>query len=307
MAPIFSISHLSDSDTAPETDSDCLSITSDDLDVPDLELRSLSTCSTETLDDEHCRPDAKSLRTALVPAFVDVVPTYDPVDTTPPVIQSLYRLTADVQELSVSVQDYYADLRSVSPLLSPSVAPRAHVDGGSIATTTERLEYLFSYHEFSPEERRRSVRLKVADDTIHTPTGVGFLKIPCHHSSGFMYVKSFYTPEIPATILSPDSVAKSLDCKGYSTFSNLVNHEATMELVDCLRCDSSIVFALQSIRGLLFTDPLIAPTEAERNSSSLPDGDFIPTTLQVAPSASSVALSSRAYECSCHRRFTQVC
>ena len=43
-----------------------------------------------------------------------------------------------------------------------------------------------------------------------------------------------------------------------------------MELIDCMLCDSSVVFELSSIRGLLFTDLLIAPTDQEHAASELP-------------------------------------
>ena len=225
----------------------------------------------------------RSLRTVDVPAFSTVLPTVD-LSSTPTVLQALHKLTSTVRECKIRVIEYYARLRSVSPLLSATCAPRAHVDGGSIATTTDRKEYLFSYHEFSATERERTVRLKVADDTVHVPTGTGFLKIPCHQSPGFLFVKSYYTPQIPATILSPDSVARSLDCNGYTTFSNLVDDTATMQLVDCSSCGGSLDFSLQSIRGLLFTDSLYAPTYPERTSLELPVDAPAMVASQLAPS-----------------------
>ena len=252
------------------------------------EISTTSTCSLSDSDESthsSARRPVESLNPARVPSFDEVVPIYDPTTTTPNIFQALHRLAYDVTVHEIQVVDYYADLRSVSPLLSPVVAPRAHVDGGSIATTTDRLEYLFSYQKYTTDELLSVVRLKVADDTVHTPTGVGYLKVPCHGHSSFMFVKCFYTPQIPATILSPDSVAKSLRCQGYSTFSDLRDGRATMHLIDCSDCNASFNFSLQSIRGLLFTDSLVAPTNDERRSPSLPDAVTIPATTFVAPSA----------------------
>ena len=42
-----------------------------------------------------------------------------------------------------------------------------------------------------------------------------------------------------------------------------------MQLVNCTQCDGSIDFDLQLIRGLLFTESLIAPTDTEHTSPSL--------------------------------------
>ena len=247
-----------------------------------------STCSASDSDDALARP-IDSLRAAEVPSFDEVLPSFDPVamKAVPSVLSALNRVATDVQEMNVRVIDYYAELRSVSPLLSSAVAPRAHVDGGSIATTTDRLDYLFCYHRFNAEELRRAVRLRVADDTIHVPTGVGYLKIPRRRGQGFLYTKSYYTPQIPATILSPDSAAKSLGCTGYSTFSDLVDDTASLQLIDCSQCDCTVDFDLRLIRGLLFTDSLIAPTESKRLSSTLPDDPADIVAASVAPSAAS--------------------
>ena len=81
---------------------------------------------------------AQVLSAAKMPKFDDVVPTFDPVDSTPTVLKALNQMTSDVAELNIRVVDYYANLRAVSPLLSPVVAPRGHVHGGSIATTTDQ-------------------------------------------------------------------------------------------------------------------------------------------------------------------------
>ena len=189
-----------------------------------------STSSSETSSDSESSQRVTNLpATAVVPTLDEVLPFYDPVDTTPAVIRALHQLGSDISELNVRVVDYYQELRSISPELSPAVAPKGHVDGGSIATTTDRKEYLFCYREFTEEEAQSTVRLKVADDTVHVPTGIGYAKMPCQRGTGSLYARCYYTPEIPATIVSPDAIARSLGCNGYSTFSNLINGRATMQ------------------------------------------------------------------------------
>ena len=244
----------------------------------------VTTCTSSGSDsDEDVIPTAASIRSVRFPEFDDVVPNCDPVDNAPRVLHALCDLSRQVLELDVRAVDLYADLRAVSPLLSPVVAPKAHVDGGSIATTTDRLEYLFCYRKFTSDERRTMVRLKVADDTVHVPEGAGYIKVPCRNGPDFLFVRCFYTPQIPATILSPDSVAWSLQCSGCATFSDLVGNSASMQLVDCSDCGTSIEFALQLIRGLLFTDSLIAPTDPERSSETPPTDSSTIVASQIAP------------------------
>ena len=79
--------------------------------------------------------------------------------------------------------------------LSPSMPPRGHIDGGALASTTNRKEYLWSYRQHNDDERSQVTRLKVADDTVHVPTGIGYLKVPCSHSGKHKFVRTFYTPE----------------------------------------------------------------------------------------------------------------
>lgn len=79
-------------------------------------------------------------------------------------------------------------------------------DGGALATTTDRCEYLWSYHAFTEDKLLMVPSLQVADDSAYKPTGVGYLAVPAsggdytHH-----FVRSYYTPEIPATIISPET------------------------------------------------------------------------------------------------------
>ena len=213
----------------------------------------------------------KSARTASlgIPDFVDVAHVES--SPTPSILDALHRSTVEIRSLGMSVEDYYNSLATHSVHLSSALAPRGHVDGGAMATTTNRLEYLWSYHAFSDEDRdTRVTRLKVADDTIHIPTGCGFLKIPCESGPGFMFVEAYFTPEIPATLVSPDAICRRANCWGYSTSTNIANHRAELQI----RCNgNSILFSLREIKGLLFTESLIAPTPPERDATDLPATD----------------------------------
>ena len=235
----------------------------DEQSVPDLEVRSMSTTSTSSSCTHY---DASTLQAAKIPKFVEVVPDVPEVPEVPETIQALHQLQQDIMELDVSLIDYYEDLRINSVLLSPTVPPRGHVDGGALASTTDRREYLWQYRAYSPEERTRVSRLRVADDTVHIPTGEGFLKVPCSNTKGYTFAKSYYTPEIPATILSPNALGVASRCEGYHSYSDLIGDRARLELVNCAGHDKPITFELRRIRGLLFTDSLIAPTPLEHTS-----------------------------------------
>ena len=207
-----------------------------------------------------------SISAARVPEFIDVVTEpYDP-EPAPSVLNALHKFQEDICAHNVSAAEYYTKLSVASVKLSPDMPPCAHVDGGALATTTNRLDYLWAYHKFTELEQRKIPRLKVADDTLHTPTGEGYLKVPCDTSPGFRFIKSYFTPQIPATIMSPNAFGQSLDCKGYHTYSDFVNNIAHLRLVGCSNNSSTISFALHRIRGLLFTDHLLAPTVSERKA-----------------------------------------
>ncbi len=229
---------------------------------------------------------------AIVSDFTKVAQIEAP--SPPSVIEALNRARQDIRVLEISAVDYYKDLEMHSVHLSSKVPPKGHVDGGALATTTNRLEYMWCYRRYNPEERKQVPRLKVADDTVHVPTGVGYLKIPCATSPGYMFIESFYTPEIPATILSPHAMCKRLCCKGYETYSNIVGNSATMRLVDCARCESSVDFKLRLIKGLLYTDSLIIPTAIEHAASALPEDSPCPPRAPVVDHPVSADLDVRA-------------
>ena len=240
---------------------------SDEDSMPDL-LETASQSSSEASSLSDASEYRRLKRSVKVPTFGEVAPITSKVS--PALLSALYRLSDDLAMQKVSVTQYYQDLRVSEVSLHEKLPPRAHVDGGALATTTDAREYLWSYHRYSKDERQHVSRLRVADDTVHIPSGRGYLKVPCRETPGFLFIECYYTPEIPATILSPNALAKSLECSKYCTFSDLINGKATMELGDCSQCRESVHFDLTLVRGLLYTDSLMAPTPSERIAPSLP-------------------------------------
>ena len=253
---------------------------SDEDSMPDLlEARSQSSSEASSLSDAS---EYRRLKQSVkVPTFGEVTPTVS--TASPALLSALYCLSDDLAVRKVSVNEYYQELRVSEVTLHGDLPPRAHVDGGALATTTNACEYIWSYHQYDEEERRRVTRLRVADDTIHIPSGRGYLKVPCNETPGFLFVECYYTPEIPATILSPNALAKSFDCSKYCSFSDLIHGQATLELGDCTRCIDSVHFQLSLIRGLLYTDSLVAPTPCEHTSPSLPESSEPTNCMLPAP------------------------
>ncbi len=68
---------------------------------------------------------------------------------------------------------------------------------------------------------------------------------------------TFYTPSLPATILSPMSIASDLKCLGYSSFANLDGKNCCLTIHG--HDGNKITFPLQLQHGLLFTQQLHRP------------------------------------------------
>ena len=106
-----------------KVDEDFLPLLHEDDDTDSTASCTSSEASHEVGNQPGSPPLSLSLLSAQVPKFADVAQVFDPTVTTPAIISALNQLTLDVHELQVCVIDYYADLRSLSPLLSPAIAP----------------------------------------------------------------------------------------------------------------------------------------------------------------------------------------
>jgi len=204
--------------------------------------------------------------------FISDVPFYD-LDDDDPVIESSIDLihapllsasssmvdpsSRYLYALDIHLQDTHSDHTCFyqTTLLPPSSgAPlHAHMDAGSMASTTDCLAFLWDFQSLDGS----ATTLRVADATPHHPTGIGYLRVPILESPGFTSVRTFYTPSLPATILSPTSIASDLHFLGYSSFANLDGQHC------CLRihgsADAQLTFPLQLQHGLLFTQALHQP------------------------------------------------
>jgi len=143
-----------------------------------------------------------------------------------PAQRALHALNLHLHETQVSQSQYYSKLLVEEPTMQGNTTLHGHMDGGAQASTTDRLDYLFHYRSFSSS----STTLKVADNTPHYPVGMGFLRLPAHTTLGYVMVPTFYTPTLPATILSPSELGDKLRCQLFTCFTSFDNANCSLTL-----------------------------------------------------------------------------
>jgi hypothetical protein len=185
----------------------------------------------------------------------------------------LHALDVHLSVNAISRSEFYLQISAIAPeLLGPNAPLRAHTDGGSMATTTNRRDYLWEYRALSSTEQRPVLR--VADARAHRPVGIGFLRVPTKGSKhGFHPVRCYYTPSLPATILSPSAMAREHHCTGgYTTTLTFDGQDCCVHLI---RPGSNelgdIVIPQVLIHDLLFTLPL-ARNPARTNADVITHG-----------------------------------
>jgi len=175
-----------------------------------------------------------------------------------PAQRALHALDLHLSETKISHSEFYSAQQSVQ-----GTSLRGHMDGGAQASTTDCLDYLFHYRSLPA----KSATLKVADNTPHYPIGSGYLRVAAYTVSGYIMVPTFYTPTLPATIVSPSDLGSKLGCSSFTTFASLSDMECCLTLHHCQRHSQDIRIPLTVVRGLLYTADLQRPTPHEHESS----------------------------------------
>ena len=208
--------------------------------------------------DPKVKPALKSVQ---IPNVDSLVPSRTKSTTIPDTVQALYQRDVDLHTHNQTPQDYYSALQIQQISADSKSDIRAHVDGGAMTSTTHNRSILWNCALFQGEAASSSPRLKVADATIHRPIGEGYLKIPGEIDGTYCWVKCYHTPGIPATIVSPDAIAKATDCTGYTAISDFSGEQSFLGL----NLPGGEIFRVPLIRhrGLLFTMPCIPPAEGE--------------------------------------------
>ena len=162
---------------------------------------------------------------------------------------------------SLCALSYRAPTRSPSPKPPTGRKPLlAHVDGGSQATTTDQKHLIWNLRPLP--ENHKAPKLQVADNTAHYPQGIGYLTIPtqgCHQS---LMVETYYTPTLPATILSPARVGKQKGYSGYSIVASFDNSASALKLHHPTVTVKDLLVPLSNRGGLLYAT-VLPPSDSE--------------------------------------------
>ena len=242
----------------------------DDLDEDDFEefhlhhLSSVSLPSGPLLSSPFYDDAASSFQEEDGPLVPDDSDAYSPLD-------QLRRVCSMIKKSAI---DVYAQNRQDH---AGALDTRAHMDGGASASTTDCFEALWSVR---PLHRR--VRLKVADDTVHSPTHEGYLKIPTL-GGGYVFVHCYYTKQIPATIVSPFNTLRRLRYHGCTTHVTIDGTGCSVRLSHPRQRLDDVVFPCTSVDGLLYSAAFVMPTAFQRESP-LPIAGYVRTVRTLAHS-----------------------
>jgi len=181
-----------------------------------------------------------------------------------PLTHALYGMSPQLRELKVTSRlDVYKLHRENS---LEDLDQRAHIDGGSQATTTNDLSLLWHF-KYSVEPLPP---LAVADAGRHQPVGVGYLRVPVQGGDkGYEMVRCYYTPTLPVTILSPDRMCHQYGCRGHTSITTL-GEKGSLELWHCRRRRENVLLPATVYRGLLYSDMLLLPHTKEERTGPLP-------------------------------------
>ena len=262
---------------------------------------------------DHKRKGARTRhRVNLIVSQVQDLPATTPDDH----LDQLHALDYCLQATKQTRTEFYKDLHD-RDAASQSMVDRAHMDGGAQTNTTPDKSLLHHYQLF--DSSANVPALRVADNTPHYPIGLGYLKIPTRTTDGFTLVVCFHTPTLAATLISPDRIGRNNGCRGYSTlsvFDPTDEQQCELRLHHCRTISQDLLFPLTSIRGLLFTDKLVCPTDHEHTSLKTPiklticpnpdqhlsevSTDSVPSSASIPdPGPSSVPAADPATSCHC--------
>jgi Reverse transcriptase (RNA-dependent DNA polymerase) len=198
----------------------------------------------------------------------DLIQAY--LDGLEPCHMALHRMSVCVHSLGQTRETIYNEY--AEDLVARHCA---HADGGSMVSTTHIQEHLWHYQAHLDHH----VLLRVADDHGHSPIGMGYLKIPVSGTLGSIMFPCYYTPTMPATIISPDAIGRSLGCQGYQSVSNFDGHDCGIRLLHPAGTTKDITIPLTLVRGLLYTDHIITPNNADDRSLPYPISPIHATTF----------------------------
>ena len=220
------------------------------------------------------------------------------VDDACPSVKALHGLDFTLAALGQSRREFYQTFRCEHPDFNRRHHVQGHLDGGAMATTTNRLHLLWHVEDIP----HRSVILKVADNHPHYPQKQGYLCVPTPDTStGTTLVPCYFTPSLPATIISPDAAGRALGCHGYTSLSLFDTGNCEVRLVQCRNFEQDVIIPATLQRGLLFTSPLIPPSRASDRRGPRPAPRLHVRSVTFGPTVRSPPPASTSSACACAR------
>lgn len=147
----------------------------------------------------------------------------------------------------------------------------AHLDDGAHVSTTNNKNIFFSYSAFTSANPCK-VRLIPVDKIWYTPTGIGTIRIPANTTNGYIVLPMYYTPELPTTIVSNDSIAGLFPAHALNSTSlqkDYNNNTFQFTLHHSSNTMKNIIICGTLIKGSCYTLPLHMPNACDTVDSSL--------------------------------------
>ena len=156
----------------------------------------------------------------------------------------------------------YHDIKSI-PTIDGDVI--AHLDDGSHVSTTNNKHIFFTYTAFDAHHPC-NVRLVPADKIKYTPHGIGCVRVPANTPDGYITVPMYYTPELPTTIISNDSIARIFPIHtitGTTLVKNYLLNNFIFTLFKQHPPEDHIEIRGILIKGSCYTLPLLLPAPTD--------------------------------------------
>jgi hypothetical protein len=195
--------------------------------------------------------------------------TYDQTANRMLVIRAIHKTDKISQKQQKELREFNA-IRMYEALDVVRTIHIAHFDNGAMTSTTHYLPALWHYRPFDLHDPPPQP-LEVADQGMHIPVGFGFLRIPSTETPGYSMVFSLYTPSIAATIVSPYALGLQYRARGYTVTSDFNTQVCAVTIHLHERTGDDIIFPMHSIRGMLYSEPLIFPNDIQHAEPSPPE------------------------------------
>jgi hypothetical protein len=105
-------------------------------------------------------------------------------------------------------------------------------------------------------------------------------------------VLCYYTPTLPAMIISPNDMGHQLSCHSYTSISNFDGIDCQLCLHHCNQVFEDVITPLTLNHGLMYSDPLIPPTTDTDHSSPMPPPVLHVECISHSPSPYNAAIAS---------------